>query len=115
MKRRALLLAAVGTLASERLVAQPRANPYRFGMLLVANVGQAKAYLESFHAGMRDYGYIPGKDYVVDQRYDSAPRLDELAGELVAAKPDLLLATEVTSMFLRRKTQAIPIVMLISA
>ena len=67
----------------------------------------------SFLKGLADLGYIPGKSFILEERYANggAPeRLDALAGELIALKVDVLVsqAGEPT-VALHRATSTIPI------
>ena len=72
---------------------------------------------EVFRDGLRELGYVEGKNLIVESRYASPDpgRYPALAAELVAAKPDVILALggDVTP-FVRAATGTIPIVMVVS-
>jgi putative tryptophan/tyrosine transport system substrate-binding protein len=66
-----------------------------------------------FFKGLRDQGYVEGQDFDLAQRFADGflERLPALAKELVALKPDVLLApTTLTALALRAATDSIPIV-----
>jgi putative tryptophan/tyrosine transport system substrate-binding protein len=70
---------------------------------------------EAFYQGLRELGYIEGKNLIIEYRYakGQAERLPELTWELVNSKVDLIVAT--SSPAIRAARQAattIPIVML---
>jgi putative ABC transport system substrate-binding protein len=66
-----------------------------------------------FRAGIRDAGWVEGQNLAIEERTfgDHPERIADLAAELVAKKPDLLLTgtTEVVQA-LMRASDAIPIV-----
>ncbi|KWV51370.1 ABC transporter substrate-binding protein [Bradyrhizobium macuxiense] len=73
----------------------------------------AQPFVASFLDGMREFGYVEGRDF--DMAYRSAEgvldRLPALAEEIVRLKPDVILAAAVSSAVPARKaTSAIPIV-----
>jgi putative ABC transport system substrate-binding protein len=66
-----------------------------------------------FLNGLRDQGYVEGRDFDIAHRFADGflERLPVLAKELVALKPDVLLApTTLTALALRAATGSIPIV-----
>jgi putative ABC transport system substrate-binding protein len=70
--------------------------------------------LDGFRAGLRELGYVEGRNVVLEVRYaDGADRkLGELAAELVKLNPDVIIAQSgVASLAVRNKTKTIPIVM----
>ena len=81
-----LLAAAPGLAQTPRL----RRIGYHSGASSQSNAG----WLEAFRQGMAELGWIDGRDYVIDARYaDGAPAaISRIAHELVATRPDLLLA-----------------------
>jgi len=71
------------------------------------------AIVKVFHEGLRDRGWIEGKNLIIDYRYfeDRAERIPVLAAELVALKPDLLIgANPQAAVALKAATATIPIV-----
>jgi putative ABC transport system substrate-binding protein len=63
--------------------------------------------------GLRDLGYIDGKTIAIERRFADgrADRLSALAAELVALKPDVIIAFGEGVFAVRRATSTIPIVM----
>src|ERR1035437_1108098 len=73
--------------------AQQSAKISRLGVLLYSTP-QADPQMESVRSGLRDLGYVEGRNLVVSYRYaeGKSERLPELAAELANLKPDVLLA-----------------------
>ena len=70
--------------------------------------------IEAFRQGLREHGYVEGKDFVLELRYGDgkAERLPELARELVSLKVDVILtSTDGAITVVKKQTQTIPIVM----
>jgi putative ABC transport system substrate-binding protein len=82
------------------------------GMLFIG--GRDQPHLESFKQGLRELGYVEGKNIVLVYRYAEGKqeRLDDLAAELVRDKVDVIVTTAaVSARAARRVTRTIPIVM----
>jgi putative ABC transport system substrate-binding protein len=106
------LMAAVGFLCGVAADAQQTGKLARVGMLFIG--GQDQPHLESFKQGLRERGYIEGKNLVLVYRYAAGrqDRLIELATELVRSKVDVIVTTaSVSALAARKATQTIPIVM----
>jgi putative ABC transport system substrate-binding protein len=74
--------------------------------------------LEAFRQGMREQGYVEGKDYRVELRWGEGKleRMNALAAELVRMKPEVIVAFSSPSVLAARQaTQTIPIVMPVSS
>jgi putative ABC transport system substrate-binding protein len=70
-------------------------------------------FVEAFRQGMRELGYVDGKDFVLEQRYADGQfdRLPEFAAELVRLKPDVIVTSSTPAMLAaKRATTSIPIV-----
>jgi putative ABC transport system substrate-binding protein len=69
-------------------------------------------YTESFRQGLRDLGYVEGRNIHIDYRYSEGhqDRLPTLAAELVALKPDVILTDGAGILAARRVAGTIPIV-----
>jgi putative ABC transport system substrate-binding protein len=90
---------------------QPGKVP-RVGMLFIG--GHDQPHLESFKQGLRERGYVEGKNLVIEYRYAEGrqERLAALAAELVREKVDVIVTTaSVSALAARKASQAIPIVM----
>jgi putative tryptophan/tyrosine transport system substrate-binding protein len=74
--------------------------------------------LGSFRQGLRDLGYIEGKNILVEYRYTEGNngRSPSLVAELVQLKVDLLVLPNLPSMFAAKQaTTTIPIVIVVNA
>jgi putative tryptophan/tyrosine transport system substrate-binding protein len=95
---------------------QPAKIPH-LGVLLYSTP-QADPQMEFVRNGLRDLGYVEGRNLVVTYRYaeGKSERLPELAGELANLQPDVLLAIggDVAPVMVKA-TQTIPIVFASSA
>jgi putative ABC transport system substrate-binding protein len=65
------------------------------GMLLSSSKTAGARYYGGFPLGMRELGYLEGRDYGIEERYadGDASRLPALAEELVRLKPDVIVAS----------------------
>src|SRR5215213_2973259 len=72
---------------------QPRKIP-RVGLLAGTKPAAVAARIEAFRQGLRELGYVEGKNIVADYRYaeGEAQRERELAAELVRRKFDVIVA-----------------------
>jgi putative tryptophan/tyrosine transport system substrate-binding protein len=99
-------------MASAADTPQP-ASPRHIGVLLVAWSPESKM-VQAFREGLRDAGYVEGRDVVVELRnangdYDRVPLL---AADLVQSKVDVILADSTpATRGAMRATSTIPIVM----
>jgi putative ABC transport system substrate-binding protein len=108
------LIAAIGSAAVWPLAAraqQPAKIP-RVGFLNLAPASAWANELEAFRAGLRDLGYVEGKNVLIEFRWaDTIDQLPELANELVRTKVDLIVAPASTEVEpARQATKMIPIV-----
>jgi putative ABC transport system substrate-binding protein len=74
--------------------------------------------LDAFRQGMRELGYVEGKNYHLEVRWGEGrlERMPALAAELVRLKPDVIVAFSSPSVLAARQaTQTIPIVMPVSS
>jgi len=112
MERRAFL-GALGLLAAPRAAeAQPAARVPRIGWLPV-NLASAPHTLEPFRQGLRDLGYVEGRNLVIETRdaRGKLERLPALAAELVALKVDIIVAPGTPqALAAKNATRTIPIV-----
>ena len=116
MKRRTILQLAAATLASPGLVLAQTPKRFRVGCLWATNEISVKPLAEAFLAGLRDLGYVAGRNLVVDMRYAGGDysRFPALADELIALKPDVLVGVEPPAHAMRARTTTIPIVLIAS-
>jgi putative ABC transport system substrate-binding protein len=94
--------------------AQVAGKVWRIGVLSVVPLPVLSQIYSGFLQGMRDLGYIQGKDFVSELRAadNSYERLPSLADELVRIGADVLLtSTPAAVPILQKATRTIPIVM----
>src|ERR1700716_3230290 len=92
--------------------AQQPAKVARIGFLAV-NLAPNPHLREAFLQGLRDLGYVEGRNLVIEYRdaEGKADRLPALAAELVALQVDVIVVTFSTSARARKQaTRTIPIV-----
>ena len=117
MKRRRLLVSlAAGAIAPLASLAQAPGKVWRVGFLSVRHLDfvDSDSYYGPFTQGMRELGYVVGKNLVIEWRSaeGDASRLPELAAELVRLKLDVLVTAGTPAALAAQKaTTAIPIVM----
>ena len=74
-------------------------------------------WLDAFGQGLRELGYLEGKNIVVERRY-AAGRYEELpalAAELIRLKVDIILAASTpVAQSVKKTTSSIPIVMVVA-
>jgi putative ABC transport system substrate-binding protein len=92
---------------------QPKKVP-RIGILHGASASSVAARTEVFREGLRELGYVEGKNIVIEWRYaeGKADRLPGLAAELVGLKVDIIVTTgPIVTRAAKEATSTIPIVM----
>ena len=93
--------------------AQPAAKLAKIGYLNVA--GSPPANIEAFQQGLRDLGYVDGKNIAVEYRTgDSLARLAELAKELVQQRVSAIVVTGAAATAAKSVTGTIPILFMFS-
>jgi ABC-type uncharacterized transport system substrate-binding protein len=95
LKRRDFITLLGGTVAAWPLAARAQQQPVHplIGILSPLSAALAARNIAGFRSGLRDLGYLEGRDVTLALRYgDGAPeRMAPLAQELVALKPDVLM------------------------
>jgi ABC-type uncharacterized transport system substrate-binding protein len=93
---------------------QPTKVP-RIGFLLAPSRSAVSEPLDAFQQGLRDLGYLEGKNIAIEYRYAEGrfDRLPDLAAELVRLKVNLIVAAggSVAILAAKNATSTIPIVM----
>ena len=113
--RRELLAALGGAAAAWPLVARAQQPTMRvIGFLGGADSIGYAVLIEAFRSGLRDHGYIEGKNVLIECRWAEGnyERLPGLAAELVHRKVDIII-TQGTPAAFAAKQATIPIVMAI--
>src|SRR5687768_3641209 len=70
---------------------QPGKVP-RIGMLVSGSVTTHGQRIEAFRKGLRELGYVEGKNVIIEYRFGEAKRerYPDLAAEMVGLKPDVI-------------------------
>jgi putative ABC transport system substrate-binding protein len=116
MRRRQFISLLGGAAAAWPLAvrAEQTGRVWRIGFLSAVTRSAASGSYASFVQGMRERGYVEGKDFVIEWRSVEGKyeRFSELAAELVRLKVDVFV-TGVTAALpaLKRATTTIPVVM----
>jgi putative ABC transport system substrate-binding protein len=113
MNRRTFLSGlTVGTLATPLAAeAQQAGKVYRIGFLRAGH--PPESYIEALQQGLREQGYVPGQNVVVELRATdgSADQLPGLAEELMRSRIDIVLASAaLAAMAVKRTTVSVPVV-----
>jgi putative tryptophan/tyrosine transport system substrate-binding protein len=117
MKKAGLLLILVVVVqlaGAVRAEAQQTAKIPRIGFLLEAPISATAARIEAFRQGLRELGYVEGKNIIIELRSSEGKieRRSELSAELVRLKVDVIVSGGPTvTRVLRDTTSTIPIVM----
>jgi ABC-type uncharacterized transport system substrate-binding protein len=86
---------------------------HRIGILLVGSSSFYSARIDVFRQGLKELGYIEGKNIAIEYRYaeGKADRLPTLAAELVGLNVDVILTSSTPSVLaVKKATSTIPIV-----
>jgi putative ABC transport system substrate-binding protein len=89
----------------------------RVGLLGVTSAAGYARQVEALRQGLRDLGYVEGRNIVIeyrwaDGRYD---RLPALAAELIRLQPDVIVTSGPGTRVLKQATTTIPIVMAVGS
>ena len=114
--KRALLFCLLATIfLTTPVIAQAQqAKVSRVGYLSANDPSTNSARIEAFRQGLRELGYVEGKNIVIEHRWGAGKqeRLAGLAAELVRLKVDVIVSGGSTAtQAAREATSTIPIVM----
>jgi len=109
--RRLFMLALGCALAPLASWAQP-AKTARIGVLGLANPAAYAAQLDAFRAGLRELGYVEGRNIAIEYRWADGQydRLKVLAAELAGLKVDVIVTHGAGAMAAKSVTTTTPIV-----
>jgi putative ABC transport system substrate-binding protein len=96
------------------VVAEAQAKVWRIGFLGVANAAAFAPLIEAIWLGLRDHGYVEGRNVTIEFRWAEGryDRLPALAAELVRLNPDVIITHgRPGTLALKQATSTIPIVM----
>src|SRR4029453_950661 len=108
---RLIAIAVALTVCPALASAQQPQNIPRVGILFIG--GRDQPHLEAFKQGLRERGYVEGKNIALEYRYAEGreERLPELAAELVQVKVDVIVVTaDISAQAAQRATKTLPIV-----
>jgi putative ABC transport system substrate-binding protein len=113
VNRRDALRTGGALLAWSTLAAAQPPRTYRIGWLLMSTEALSKQYVDAFLTGLRDHGYVVGRNVELHMRYcgGDKSRVSAFADELIALKPDVLIGVEDVAVTMKAKTATIPIVL----
>ena len=114
----ALLLAGVLFAAAAPAGAQAQGKVYRVAILAFPSVPnpQTAAGLEVFRQGLRELGWVEGRNVVIEPRHTHRDQLDDAAARIVSERFDLIVTVAIPATLAAKKaTATIPIVMATSA
>jgi putative ABC transport system substrate-binding protein len=97
--------------------AQPAAHVPRLGLLIPSAVSAVASRLEAFRQGLRDLGYVEGRNITLEYRFaeGQADRLPALVAELVRLPVDVLVVDGTVAIrAAQHATTTIPIIMAVS-
>jgi putative ABC transport system substrate-binding protein len=109
-----LLIIAAAVIYMPTFAAAQQPKVPHIGYLAAASLAVIRPRVEAFRQGLRDLGYVEGKNVVIDWRSaEGKPdRLPALAAELVRLKVDVIVTTGPTNTRAAKEaTSTIPIVM----
>jgi len=117
MNRRAFITMVGGSILARSLAseAQQTGKVWRIGSLSQTSPAVGAIYTEAFLQGLRESGYIEGRDFIFEMRYAGGrfERLPDLAAELAGLKVDVIFARSSRAVTAARgATGTIPIVAL---
>ena len=118
LSRRLFIAGGLATISAPLpLRAQPAGRMAKIGVLWhAANEQEESPYIAVIRRGLRDLGYVEGKNILLENRYPSEQpeRFNSLAIELAQLKVDVLVAVTVNAaLATQRATSSTPIVFLL--
>jgi putative ABC transport system substrate-binding protein len=118
-RRKLLVALGVGALAAPLTsFAQQKGKVWRIGFLGAATASGIAGLVDALRAGLRDLGYVEGKNLVIEFRWADGKyeRLPDLAAELVRLKVEVIVTAGPPGILAAKSaTTTIPIVMAQSA
>src|SRR5262249_61380994 len=112
MRRRDFLAVFSSALVASPLAARGQQSQKSVRLGYFAPAANADV-LTAMREGLRDLGYVEGRNLTIDFRYlDLSKTDDETAAELVRLKPDVIVVVGTpTALAAKRQTATIPIIM----
>ena len=112
-RREMVLALGAGALAPLAAFAQqPMSKIPHIGYLSQGSEASRGAFLGAFRDGLRDFGWIDGKNIVIDVHWSPAYEFPQVAASLVKHNPDVIVGTCIPSTrAAKNATATIPVVM----
>lgn len=109
-RRKFLVALSTGALLPQWVAAQ-QPTVYRIGWISVDDA-VGSPFLDPLRAGLRDLGYVEGRNLVIDARWGDGSReaLDPLVAELVRSKPQVIVTQGPSVFSVRKAGAAMPVV-----
>lgn len=111
--RRQFLVAALGSLLAPSVGAQAVNRVHTVGVLSLSSRSGVEQYLDDFRDGMREEGFVEGRNLKLEQRYGDHDfrKVERLADELVRLKVDAIFAPSTWAVHgAKAATSTIPII-----
>lgn len=113
LSRRLFTIAAIAMLISALGICRTQAADGIPRVAYVANKKNIEYRLEAFHAGLSDFGYIPGENIEIEfflfDRFDELPHI---IPKVIESAPDIIVSFYTpTTLALKAATSTIPVVM----
>lgn len=111
-RRRAVAVLGACALGAPFAIAQaPRV--YRVGWVTLASAGGPSPFLDAFRQGLKERGYVEGRNVAIEARYadGSRERADGFVSELVQGKADVIVAQGAAMYSAYRHAGSTPVVM----
>src|SRR4051812_33038693 len=113
IERREFLALLAGTIGTWPVLASAQSNskPSLIGFLSGSNDKNGMTYARYFLGGMRDFGYVEGRDFQIIYSFSGGyqDRLDALAQQMVQRNPNVIIGSAVVAaVAARRATSTIP-------
>src|SRR5215204_5662306 len=106
MRRREVVAALLGAVAWPREVAaQPAERTYRLGVL-----SPGVSSYDALRGQLAKLGFIEGRNLVVDVRVGAPDQLPRMARDLIATKPDVVMAVSAALAAMKDASNTVPIV-----
>ena len=97
--------------------AQAGGKVYRIGLVLTAAPDEVRHIIEALDAGLRELGYVEGRNLVIERRFaeEKPERLPAIAAELVRRNVDVIVTgSNPVIVAVKQATTTIPVVMAVS-
>ena len=116
MRRREFITLFGGTAATWPLYVSAQQPMPVIGFLGGGNGIGANHFLDAFHAGLRETGYIEGQNVAIEYRFaqDRVERVPELVADLIRRRVNVICTSNnVTALAVKKATSEIPLVFVI--